>query len=329
MVTSTKKDGLLSIGEVARLSGVPVKTIRHYSDEAILPPSGVTDAGYRLYSEEDRARLELIRTLRAAGFGLPTIKGLLRDELSATEATRLQLKAVDLQLRALARQRALLEGTLNGRRELRSYPDRARALALLSAHEREAFLDEHLDRGMEGVPVDRQWMESFRRAAVLNLPEELTDEQLDAWVELAEIVSDAGYWERLREQSRPFWEAADGRFDPDEWKAIWGEIMQKATAAVREGRSPDGEYEQRVVNRWVEAHARAMGRTGDPAFPAWLLSHYEATNEPRAERYWELIAILKGCERPEGPSPQAEAYRWLMEGLRFRLSRDRRPDADG
>ena len=180
MVESTKKDGLLSIGEVARLSGVPVKTIRHYSDEGILPPSGVTDAGYRLYSEEDRARLELIRTLRAAGFGLPTIKGLLRDELSATEATRLQLKAVDLQLRALARQRALLEGTLNGRRELRSYPDRARALALLSAHEREAFLDEHLDRGMEGVPVDRQWMESFRRAAVLNLPEELTDEQLDA-----------------------------------------------------------------------------------------------------------------------------------------------------
>ncbi len=175
MVASTKKDGLLTIGEVARLSGVPVKTIRHYSDEGILPPSGITDSGYRLYSEEDCARLELIRTLRAAGFGLPTIKGLLQDELSATEATRLQLEAVNLQLRALGRQRTLLEDTLNGRREPGSYPDRSRALALLSAHEREAFLDEHLDRGMEGVPVDREWMEGFRRAAVLDLPEELTD----------------------------------------------------------------------------------------------------------------------------------------------------------
>jgi DNA-binding transcriptional MerR regulator len=204
---------------MARVSGVPVKTIRHYSDEGILPPSGITDAGYRLYSGEDCARLELIRTLRAAGFGLPTIKRLLRDELSAAEATRLQLEAVNLQLRALGRQRALLEGTLNGGREPRSYPHRARAL--LSAHEREAFLDEHLDRGMEGVPVGREWMEDLRRAAVLDLPEELTDDQLDAWVELAEIVSDEGYWERLREQSRPFWEAAESRFDGDERR--WGE----------------------------------------------------------------------------------------------------------
>ena len=180
---------------------------------------------------------------------------------------------------------------------------------------------------MEGVTIDRKWMEDFRRAAVLDLPEELTDEQLDAWVELAQIVSDEGFWKRLRQQSRPFWEAAEGRFDPEEWRAVWGETMQEASAAVREGRSPDGEREQRVVSRWVEAHAWAIGRVGDPIFPAWLLSHYEATSEPRAERYWELIAILKGCERPEGPSPQAEALRWLLEGLRRRVARDRRSEA--
>jgi DNA-binding transcriptional MerR regulator len=327
VVASTKKDGLLTIGEVSRLSGVSVKTIRHYSDEGILPPSGITDSGYRLYSEEDRARLELIRTLRAAGFGLPTIKGLLRDELSTAEATRLQLEAVNLQLRVLGRQKALLEGGLNGGRALRSYLDRARALALLSAHEREAFLDEHFDRGMRSVPVDREWMEGFRKAAVLDLPEELTDEQLDAWVELGEIVSDEGFWERLRRQAKPFWEAAEGRFDPDEWRALWSETMQEAVAAVQEGRSPKGEREQRVVSRWVEVQARVMGRIGDPTFPAWLLSHYETTNEPRAERYWELIAVLKGCERPEGPSPQAEAYRWVLEGLRWRVSQNQRSDA--
>lgn len=146
-------------------------------------------------------------------------------------------------------------------------------------------------------------------------------------MELAEIVSDEGYWERLREQSRPFREAAEGRFDPYDWQAVWGETMQEAAAAVQEGRSPSGERERHVVSRWVEAHARATGRTGDPTFPAWLLSRYEATNEPRAERYWELIAILKGWERPEGPSPQAEAYRWLLEGLRWRVTRDRRSDA--
>jgi DNA-binding transcriptional MerR regulator len=54
-----KKDGLYKIGELSRLSGVSIKTIRHYSDQGVLPPSGVTEAGYRLYSEADRSRLEL------------------------------------------------------------------------------------------------------------------------------------------------------------------------------------------------------------------------------------------------------------------------------
>lgn len=87
---------LYTIGEMSRRSGVPVKTIRHYSDVGLLPPSAKSDAGYRLYSEADRSRLELIRTLRAAGFGLPVIERMLLREVRPAEAVRLQLEAVDL-----------------------------------------------------------------------------------------------------------------------------------------------------------------------------------------------------------------------------------------
>ena len=92
-------ENLYPIGELSRRSGVPVKTIRHYSDVGVLPPSAKSEAGYRLYSEAGRSRLELIRTFRAAGFGLPAIERMFLRELPPTEAVRLQLEALNLQLK--------------------------------------------------------------------------------------------------------------------------------------------------------------------------------------------------------------------------------------
>jgi DNA-binding transcriptional MerR regulator len=313
-----EKGGLYTIGQVSRFSGVPVKTIRHYSDEGILPPSGITEAGYRLYSEADRGRLELIRTLRAAGFGLPTVRGLLEEEVSPEEAARIQLEAVELQLKELGRRRALLRSTLTGGEALRSYPERARALALLSAHEREAFLARHLERGMEGIPVDPDWKRWLLRGAVMDLPDELTDEQIEAWTELAELVSDESFIEAIRKQAQPCWESVEGRFDRSEWDATAGEAMREAGAAARDGRSPDGEQEQPIVERYLEAYAKATNRPNDSKLAAWILSHYEATTDPRPERYWELVGILKSW--PAKP-PQAETVHWLMEGLRWRIDR--------
>jgi len=56
-----------SIGQLARRTGIPVRTIRFWSDAGVLPPSGRTESGYRLYDAEDVARLELVRTLRDLG----------------------------------------------------------------------------------------------------------------------------------------------------------------------------------------------------------------------------------------------------------------------
>ena len=313
-----KKDGLYRIGEVSRLSGVSVKTIRHYSDEGVVPPSGYMETGYRLYSDSDLSRLETARTLRAAGFDLPTIKKLLAEEIGAREATRLQLDALNLQIKDLKRRRALLESSVEAGDEgaMRSYPDQARALALLSAHEREAFVGRHIEKTVEGVPLDPAWKEWLWKGAVLDLPENLTDEGLDAWVELAQLVSDEGFAEAVRRQARPFWESVDGDFDLAAWNEAGGEAMREAILAVREGRPPRGEQEQEVVGRYLEACARAMGREGDAELAGWLVSHYEATVDPRPERYWQLIGTLKGW--PEKP-PHGEAYRWLMEGLRWRI----------
>src|SRR3712207_2004793 len=310
---------LYTIGEMSHRSGVPVKTIRHYSDAGVLPPSAKSEAGYRLYSERDRSRLELIRTLRAAGFGLPTIERLLLREVRPADAVRLQLEAVDMQLRTLGRQRALLEAALEEDDEeaALSYPDRARALAMLTAQERQAFPEEHFERGLEGIPVDPDVRAWFRRMMVEELPETLTDEQLAAWVELSELASDEGLIRTLREQTGPFWKQAEGSFDPADWNEAMGEVFRGAAEAVREGRQPTGEREQRVVEGLIGDHARAMGTTADPDFEAWLLRHYDETADPRMERYWRLVSVLKKIEYD--PSA-AEANRWLVEGMRRRVA---------
>ena len=59
-----------SIGELARRTGLSVKTIRFYSDQGLVVPASRTPAGYRRYGPEAVPRLALVRTLRELGLGL-------------------------------------------------------------------------------------------------------------------------------------------------------------------------------------------------------------------------------------------------------------------
>ena len=54
----------LRIGEIAKRSGVSVKTIRFYCDQGLLQPAGRSEGGYRLFSQESIAELAIMRGLR-------------------------------------------------------------------------------------------------------------------------------------------------------------------------------------------------------------------------------------------------------------------------
>jgi DNA-binding transcriptional MerR regulator len=68
-----------SVGEVAALAGVTVRTLHHYDRIGLLPASGRTAAGYRAYAEPDLMRLQRILAYRELGFSLDDIAGLLDD----------------------------------------------------------------------------------------------------------------------------------------------------------------------------------------------------------------------------------------------------------
>ena len=72
--SSEVKMELYSIGELANLAGVRVKTIRHYEKMDVLFPVYDPDNGCRKYGKEDINRLESILALKLLGFGLSQIE---------------------------------------------------------------------------------------------------------------------------------------------------------------------------------------------------------------------------------------------------------------
>lgn len=67
----------MNIGEAARISGISSKMIRHYESIGLIAPSLRTEAGYRIYDDNDVHILLFIKRARSLGFALDQIKHLL------------------------------------------------------------------------------------------------------------------------------------------------------------------------------------------------------------------------------------------------------------
>ncbi|MYR17037.1 MerR family transcriptional regulator, partial [Streptomyces sp. SID6137] len=98
--------GLLTIGELARATGLSVRTIRYWSDEGVLTPVTRSPGGYRLYDAQGVARLELIRTLRELGLGLDDVRQVLAGERTVAQVAGTHVAALDAQISSLKVTRA-------------------------------------------------------------------------------------------------------------------------------------------------------------------------------------------------------------------------------
>ncbi|WP_236829152.1 MerR family transcriptional regulator [Blastococcus sp. KM273128] len=118
------RTGLLQIGQVAERTGLSLRTIRWYEEEGLVVPTSRTDGGFRLYSDDDVARLEVIKRMKPLGFALEEMRellGLLAD-LDAGTGDRAQLldrlrmfhEAATARVTALREQLAVAEGFADG-----------------------------------------------------------------------------------------------------------------------------------------------------------------------------------------------------------------------
>ncbi len=69
----------LKIGEVARLAGVPAKTLRYYEGIGLISPAGRTASGYRLYGWRELEQIEFVRRAKLMGLSLDEIRGLVES----------------------------------------------------------------------------------------------------------------------------------------------------------------------------------------------------------------------------------------------------------
>jgi DNA-binding transcriptional MerR regulator len=89
----------LTVGHVAELAGVTVRTLHHYDEIGLVQPSARTAAGYRAYSADDVERLREALAYRRLGFGLREIADLVDDPATDAVAHLHRLRGLLLEQR--------------------------------------------------------------------------------------------------------------------------------------------------------------------------------------------------------------------------------------
>jgi DNA-binding transcriptional MerR regulator len=304
----------LTIGQLAERTGLSVKTIRFWSDAGVVPPTGRTRAGYRLYDLDALARFELVRTLRELGVGLDGIRRVLERQVGLPELAGLHARALDAQIRVLRLRRSVLRAVA----KRGSTPEElmiVHELARLSAEERQRILDDFWDEVFGDLDIDQGVAERMR-AARPELPDEPSPEQVDAWVELARLVEDPGFRAKVRSMSERHAEARAAGEDmsgPSEEAGRQAQLVaDKAGEALAAGIDP-ASPEARPVADELAAALLDPAEAGDPAARLALADRWAEFTDGRVERYWQLLATINGW----GSSPSVTpAHEWAVAALR-------------
>jgi DNA-binding transcriptional MerR regulator len=144
-MTGIRTDELRTVGAVARLAGVTVRTLHHYDEIGLVSPSGRSPAGYRLYDEADLDRLHAVLAYRELGFGLEEISALVAGTGDPLEHLRRQHALVRARIDHLTRLLGALETTMEAHMSgLRLTPEEK--FEVFGDHDPDQHADEARDR---------------------------------------------------------------------------------------------------------------------------------------------------------------------------------------
>ncbi|WP_457032534.1 MerR family transcriptional regulator [Kitasatospora sp. P5_F3] len=305
-------DTLYSIGELARRTGLTVKTIRFYSDRGIVAPTDRSPAGYRLYNIAAAARLDLVRTLRELGLDLPTIRKVMDRELSFPEVAAAHAEALAVQISTLRLRRAVLTAVAK-RGSTPEETDIMHRLAQLSEDERRQLIDDFLDAvfgGLDAAPVFAGAM----RSMTPELPDNPEAEQIQAWVELAELSQDPDFRVCVRRMAED--QAAEqARSTTGPRRDLPAIVRDQVGPALTAGIDPASPQADPVVAALTDHYAHLLSLPDDLELRRRLATRLESVNDPRRERYLQLLAVVNDWSAPESLAP---VFEWSVQALRVR-----------
>ncbi|MGW4063453.1 helix-turn-helix domain-containing protein [Amycolatopsis sp. NPDC004747] len=321
---------LYPIGDVARRTGLSVSAIRFYADEGVVAPTGLTEGGFRQYDVQAIARLELVRTLRDLGAGLDDIRRVLAAENTLQDLAARHLRLVEDQLRQFHARRAVLR-TIVRQRTTTDQVSLMHKLVSMSDDDRDHLISRFWDFVTDGLDVHPGYVERLHSRRP-HLPEEPSTEQLEAWIELAEIVQD----EQFRTELRNFFRRA---FGTERGKLMatpemlaraerQRELFLEARAAQQAGVPADSPQARDIAERMAADTAgfvAAMTGTHDIEKARRSMAGFDRKRsaETRAKltgmdlmvRYGRLVATINGTPEPD-PAGTAEVQEWMAAALR-------------
>jgi DNA-binding transcriptional MerR regulator len=241
----------LKVGELARRTGLTVRTLHHYDEIGLLRPSLHTGSGHRLYAAGDVARLQQVVSLRQLGFSLEEIRDCLdRPGFSPLEVIRLHAARLREQIEL---QRSLCE-------RLEALAECFRTAGEVSA---DVFLQTIEAMNMIESYYTPEQMENFkkRREEAAAAGEDITAKGTADWAALmAEMTA----------------EMQKGT-DPAEPKVQ--ALNQRRQALVNAFTGGDVEVERSLKRMWTEQGDKLSAQFGyDPKLMEYLAKAAEASN---------------------------------------------------
>ncbi|NPD03339.1 MerR family transcriptional regulator [Nocardioides sp. zg-1308] len=304
-------DQMYSIGDLARRSGLPTRTVRFYSDAGVVPESARSHAGYRRYDQEAVARLDLVRTLRDLGLPLDTIRSVLAAQTSLSEVARTHVSLLDEQIRTLRLRRAVLRAVAT----TETTTPRAvlmHQLVTMSEFERQRLIDEFLDEAFGGVDANPELLELLRSMRP-ELPEDAEPAQVQAWVELAELVRDPDFRAAVRRMAE--FQASE-RANGDQTGLhhdLTVRVVERVRANIALEIDPTSPAAAATVDELVGAYATTFQRTDTAGYRSEILHRLEIAADLRTQRYLHLLALINGWT----PQPDLTlVFDWFTRALR-------------
>jgi DNA-binding transcriptional MerR regulator len=323
---------LYSIGDVARRTGLSVSTIRFYADEGIVTPTGLTEGGFRQYDVHAIARLELVRSLRDLGAGLDDVRRVLAAETTLRDLAATHLRLVEDKLRQFRARRAVLR-TIVRQHTTAEQVSLMHKLVSMSDDDRDRLINQFWDFVTEGLDVHPSYIERLHSQRP-HLPEEPSTEQLEAWIELAEIARNDEFRTALRDFFHRTFSTEQGKLmaTPEMTARIerHREILLEAQAAHQGGVAADSPQAREIAQRVAASEAEFTAAvTGEHDIERARRSIVEFDRNGEAAqrlgeetglmlltRYHTLVATINGTPRPD-PEEAAAIHEWMAAALRY------------
>ena len=179
-----------SIGDLARLSGLPVRRIRFYSDWGLLPPSGRSVSNYRIYSDIDLARLDLIQSLRQTGVELDAIKRVIAQDLSLSEVLTVRLNILERELDAKRRIASAIRTILTATHATDADLRKILAMANITNAEMKEKVHRFVDNICKNTCVDLNNRQKISSWLACEIPNNPNSDQLQDWQKISEYLED-------------------------------------------------------------------------------------------------------------------------------------------